>query len=321
MNKTKSTLLIVAIIILVIIVIGRPFYVVPEGRQAVITQFGDPVGGPINQAGLKVKVPFIQKVNMFEKRILEWDGDPTQIPTKDKKYIWVDTTARWKITNPLLFLQSVRTESGAHSRLDDIIDAAVRDIVASHKLTAIVRSSNRIIDTLEAMGERKKQFVEESALERITVGRDRIRKEILKSAKELAPNYGIAIIDVRIKRVNYIEQVQTKVFERMIAERKRAAEEYRSEGRGVKNRISGKTDRELKSIISSAYKKAQKIKGEADAKATEIYAQAYEQDSQFYSFLKALETYEDSINKDTILILPTDSDYLKYLDQKKPALD
>lgn len=297
---------------------GSPFYILYEGRQAIITQFGKPVGEPVTQAGLKLKIPFIQNVHYFEKRILEWDGYPNQIPTKDKKYIWVDTTARWKIVDPLKFYQSVSNERGAQARLDDIIDSAVRDAVTSHKLISIVRSTNRVMEELTLKSD-ESESIEESALEKINVGREELRKEIITRAKELVHNYGIELIDVRIKRVNYIEEVRKKVYDRMIAERKRAAEKYRSEGRGIRAEIEGKTEKELKLILSEAYKKSQKIKGEADSKATQIYAEIYSKDKEFYTFLKTLETYKNTVDKDSIIILTTDSDYFRYLKQFSPS--
>ena len=316
MNK-KNISLIIGALIVVVILTGNPFYILYEGQQAVITQFGEPIGKPITTAGLKLKVPFIQKVNYFEKRILEWDGYPTQIPTKDKKYIWVDTTARWAISNPLKFFQSVYNERGGQARLDDIIDSAVRDAVTSHKLISIVRSSNRVMKELLLMtGEN--QSIDKGALEKISTGREEIRKEIIARARELVPQYGIKLVDVRIKRVSYIKKVRQKVYDRMIAERKRAAEQYRSEGRGISAEIEGKTEKELKLILSSAYKKSQNIKGEADAKVTAIYADAYNKDKDFYSFFRTLQTYNTAIDKNTILILTTDSDYFKYLKNMVP---
>ncbi len=317
MNKINSILLIVVIVIVAVILSGSPLYILYEGQQAVITQFGKPIGEAKVSAGLKLKIPFIQKVNYFEKRLLEWDGYPTQIPTKDKKYIWIDTTARWQIKDPLRFLQSVFDERGAHARLDDIVDSAVRDAATNHNLISLVRSSNRIIKELEEL-RKQKEFIEEGALEKIMVGREEIRKEILARARELAPSYGIELIDVRIKRVNYIEEVRAKVYERMIAERKRAAEEYRSEGRGIRAEIEGKTGKELKAILSDAYKNAQGIKGEADATSTQIYADAYNKDEELFSFLKTLETYKNTITKNTVIILTTDSDYFKYLKKISP---
>ncbi|MBD3264922.1 MAG: protease modulator HflC [Candidatus Omnitrophica bacterium] len=318
MKKNNAGKLISLIVILMLVLIGNPFYTLSEGKQAIITQFGDPIGGPVTEAGLHLKIPFIQKVNLFEKRILEWDGDPNQIPTKDKRYIKIDTTARWKIADPLKFFESVYDETGAHTRLDDIIDAAVRDVVTSHNLVEIVRSSNRIIENFEKIKEEGKLFIEESQLEKVKKGRDQLREVVLANAQKLVPQYGIELLDVRIKRLNYVEEVRQKVYDRMIAERKRAAEEYRSEGRGAQAEIRGKTEKELKKIRSEAYKKSQKIKGEADATATKIYADAYNKDPDFYSFLQTLKTYNDTVDKDTILILTTDGEYFRYLKQSSP---
>ncbi len=315
MNKSFTPFILIAII--AIILAGNPFYVVNEGEQVIITQFGQPIGKPVINAGLHLKIPFIQKVNKFEKRILAWDGYPNQIPTKDKKYIWVDTTARWKITDPLKFFQSVYDERGAQARLDDIIDSAVRDEVTSQNLVEIVRSSNRLISAI-SQGTEQEAFIEKGALEPITAGREKIRQQILVHAKELAPQYGIDIIDVQIKRVNYVQEVRDKVYERMIAERKRAAEKYRSEGRGVRADVEGKTDKELKGILSQAYKEAQTIKGEADAESTKIYADAYNKDPNFYAFLKTLETYNNTVDNNTTLILTTESEYYQYLKDSQP---
>ncbi len=316
MNKLPVVL--VVVVVALIILTGKPFYILYEGQQAIITQFGEPIGGAVTEAGLHFKTPFIQKVNYFEKRVLEWDGYPTEIPTKDKKYIFVDTTARWRIKDPLKFFQSVYDENGAQAKLDDIIDAAVRDAVTSHNLISIVRSSNRIISE-DVVSEEEKEFIQEGALEKISIGRDKIREEIIKIARGMTPQYGIELIDVRIKKVNYIERVRRKVYDRMIAERRRAAERYRSEGRGIKADIEGKTERALKQILSEAYRKAQKIKGKADAEATKIYADAYSKDIEFYTFLKTLETYRTTVDKDTTVILTTDSDYFKYLKKFSPS--
>ncbi len=317
MNKLTNGL-ILAGIIFILLLIGNPFFIIYEGKQVIITQFGKPVGGPLRDAGLHLKIPFIQKVNSFEARVLEWDGYPNQIPTKDKKYIWVDTTARWKIKDPLKFFQSVYDERGGHARLDDVIDSALRDAVTSQILVEIVRSSNRIIEELKSHEGEEIEFIEESALEKILVGRDAMRKEIIKRARETVSEYGIELIDVRIKRINYVEEVRLKVYDRMISERKRAAEKYRSEGRGTRAEIQGKTDKELKGIISSAYKEAQGIKGEADASATKIYADAYNKDPELFSFLKTLDTYKNTVDENTTILLTTDSDYLKYLSEISP---
>jgi len=301
----------VGIFILVIIAFATgAIYIVDEVHQVVITQFGKPVGSPITSAGLNFKKPFIQQAHYFEKRLLDWDGDPNQIPTKDKKYIWVDTTARWKIVDSLKFLQSVGNEIGAHGRLDDIINSATRDVITSHLLVEAIRDSNRILET-RAEGE--DLIYTDEALERIEVGRESLEKAILEKAKVLAPQYGIEIHDVRIKRINYVEDVRNKVYDRMIAERKRAAEKYRSEGQGKSAEIEGQVAKELKEISSEAYRKAQLVIGKADAEAVSIYGKAYSKDPDFYSFLKTLETYKYTIDETSTVILTTDSDYYKYL--------
>ncbi|MFH1889172.1 MAG: protease modulator HflC [Candidatus Omnitrophota bacterium] len=303
--------IIVAIAAVVILAFATgAVYVVDETQQVVITQFGKPVGEPITSAGLHFKTPLIQQAHYFEKRLLDWDGDPNQIPTKDKKYIWVDTTARWKIVDPLKFLQSVGNEMGAHGRIDDIINSATRDVVTSHLLVEAVRNSNRILETpLEG----EDMIVTDEALERIGVGRHLLENTILEKSKVLAPQYGIEIEDVRIKRINYVEDVRNKVYDRMIAERKRAAEKYRSEGQGKSAEIEGQVAKELKQITSEAYRQAQVLVGKADAEAVSIYGKAYNQNPEFYSFLKTLETYKDTVDGNSTVIMTTDSDYYRYL--------
>jgi len=289
-------------------------YIVDETQQVIITQFGQPIGDPIKDAGLRIKLPFIQVANYFDKRLLPWDGDPNQIPTKDKKYIFVDTTARWKIIDPLKFMQSVRSEMEAHARLDDIIDAATRDYVTSHNLVEAVRNSNRLLEaSAEAGMAEGEDIMTTEAVESIEVGREALSRGILKQASRIIPQYGIELVDVRIKRINYVEDVRLKVYERMISERKRAAEQYRSEGQGKKAEIEGQMAKELQEIQSLAKKEALTLIGEADAKATTIYAQAYNQDPEFYSFLKTLESYRNTTNPSTTIVLTTDSDYYRYL--------
>ncbi len=300
----------VLLILVILAFFSGAVFVVNETKQVVITQFGKPVGKPISLAGLHFKTPFIQQAHYFEKRLLEWDGDPNQIPTKDKKYIWVDTTARWKIVDALKFLQSVGNEMSAHSRLDDIVNSATRDAITSHLLVEAVRNTNRI---LEAEEKTEDVIVTEEALERIEVGREFLTRVILEKAKVLAPQYGIEIVDVRIKRINYVEAVRNKVYDRMIAERKRAAEKYRSEGQGKSAEIEGQVTKELKLITSEAYRQAQVLTGKADAEAIKIYARAYNQHPEFYSFLKTLETYRDTIDEKSTIILTTDAEYYKYL--------
>lgn len=294
----------------VLLFLSGAAFIINEGQQVVITQFGRPVGRPITDAGLHFKLPFIQAAHYFEKRLLDWDGEPNQIPTKDKKYIWVDSVARWKITDALKFLQSVGNEIGAQARIDDIINSATRDIVTGHQLVEAVRNSNRILET-KAEGD--DLIVTDEALERIEDGRAKLEAAILERAQVLAPQYGVAIVDVRIKRITYVEEVRNKVYDRMIAERKRAAEKYRSEGQGKSAEIEGQTAKALKQVTSEAYRQAQVIMGKADAEATAIYAAAYSKDTGFYSFIKTLATYTTTIDEKTSIILTTDSDYYSYL--------
>jgi len=304
----KAPLIIVLIIALVFI--GREgIYVVNEAEQAIVTQFGKPVGDVV-YTGLHFKLPFVQKVIRFEERILKWDGDPNQIPTKDKKFIWVDTTARWRIKDPLLFYTSVATERGAQSRLDDIIDSVVRDAVSGRLLVELVRGSD-----YQAQEGNIERFEVDGVVIPADqlVGREDILTGILEKARASTPEYGIELIDVLLKRVNYVEQVRTRVYERMINERKKVAAQYRSEGEGEKAEILGQMQRELKEISSEAYRKVLEIRGAADAEAAAIYANAYNQDKEFYSFLRTLESYKKSITENGRLIISTDSDYYKYL--------
>jgi membrane protease subunit HflC len=314
--KKLLNMFIAVIILIILIAISGVMYVVDETKQVVITQFGKPVGDPITTTGLHFKKPFVQKARYFEKRLLEWDGDPNQIPTKDKKYIWVDATARWKIVDALKFLQSVNNEMGAHARIDDIINSATRDAVTRHLLVETVRNSNRIVE--EAKEGVENITITAEALERVKVGREKLEKIILDKARELAPQYGIELVDVRIKRINYVKDVRRKVYDRMISERKEAAEKYRAEGQGRRAEIDGQRGKELKLITSEAYRQAEGLKGKADAEVIGIYAKAYNQDPEFYSFLKTLETYKKTIDETSTIILTTDSDYYKYLKSLKP---
>lgn len=304
---------IVAPLLIVLVAVGgflilNSAYTVSETQQVVITQFGEPIGKPIQRAGLHWKTPFIQQVNTFEKRILEWDGYPSEIPTKDKKFIWVDVTARWRIIDPLKFLQTMRHEANAQSRLDDIIDGITRDHVTRYEAPDIVRSTNRILE----LEKKEEDITTEETFEKIEVGRDAITRRILEQASKIVADYGIELVDVRIKRINYIESVQRRVFERMISERKRAAEKLRSEGQAFRMEIEGQKERELKRIYSEAYRKAQEVKGKADAEATRIYADAYSKDPEFFTFLSTLESYPKGL-KGSRLILSTQSDFLTYL--------
>jgi membrane protease subunit HflC len=309
MSASTKILLLIGAALVVLLILADAVYIVSETNQVVITQFGEPIGGAITSAGMHIKLPFIQKTNYFEKRWLEWDGDPNQIPTKEKKYIWMDTYARWRISDPLVFFQRVRDERGAQSRLDDIIDGETRNVIAKYDLIEIVRSSNRIMElTDEAI------LLETSeVIAKIEVGREKIAQIILENASKITPQFGVELRDVRVKRINYVDEVQQKVFDRMIAERKRIASKYRSEGDGKSAEIRGQKEKELKRIQSEAYRKAQEIKGKADADATRIYAQAYSLDPEFYQFLKTLETYRTSLDSETWLVLSTDSEFLKFL--------
>jgi len=285
-------------------------YRVSESEQAIITQFGDPVGDPVTEPGLHFKVPFVQTVNRFEKRFLEWDGNPNQVPTRDKRFIWVDTYARWRIVDPLLFFQRLRDERGAQSRLDDILDGETRNAVARYDLIELVRSSNRDPDDVLVESEE-----EEAILNVIEKGRERISGEILERASTRTADLGIELLDLRIKRINYVDEVQQDVFERMIAERRRIAALFLSEGEGEAARIRGERERELQRIQSEAFRTAEELRGKADAEATDIYAGAYSRDADFYAFTRSLESYEKVMDADTMFILGTDSEFLKYLER------
>jgi modulator of FtsH protease HflC len=309
MKPTTRTAIIIGIVFLLLVVFADGIYVVSETNQVIITQFGEPIGGAVTKPGLHLKLPFVQKKNYFEKRWLEWDGDPNQIPTKDKKYVWIDTYCRWRISDPLVFFQRVNDERGAQSRLDDIVDGETRNTIAKYDLIEIVRSSNREFE----MSEDEALLDFSDVRNKVSTGRDQIAKTILESASKITPQFGVELKDVRIKRVNYVDEVQNKVFDRMIAERQRIASKYRSEGDGKSAEIRGQKERELKRIQSEAYRKAQEVKGKADAEATRIYAQSYNLDPELYQFMKSLETYRTSLSKDTWLLLSTDSEFLKYL--------
>ena len=306
---TRSNSVLIAVVVVVLIVLTQSMYTVSEIEQAIITQFGEPVGEPVVSAGLHFKIPFIQRVNVFDKRFLEWDGNPNQVPTKDKRFIWVDTYARWRITDPLLFFQRLRDELGAQSRLDDILDGETRNAVARHDLIELVRSTNRNVEDVQIESEE-----EAVILNQIERGRQEITSEILETASGRTSDLGIELLDLRLKRINYVEEVQQDVFARMIAERKRIAEQFRSEGQGESARIDGERERDLARITSEAYREAEELRGKADAEATRIYADAYNRDTDFYAFMKSLETYEQTMDAETSFILGTDSELLRFLD-------
>ncbi len=307
MKQTTLAALLILFSILGLLVVNSA-YIVDETEQVVVTQFGQPVGEPVKTPGLHWKTPFTQEVRKFDKRILNWDGYPSEVPTLDKKFIWVDVTGRWRVENPLLFLQTMHNERNAQSRLDDIMDGVTRNHISRYNLVDIVRSSNDIL----SLGPQHDDLLGDLDFEKVEIGRYQITREIIESARKVVKEYGIELIDLRIKRINYIETVQKRVFERMVSERNRAAEQLRSEGQGVRAEIEGQRDKELKRINSEAYRNAQKIKGEADAKAITIYGDAYSQDPDFYAFMSTLEKYPAALKKSR-LVMTTESDFLKYL--------
>src|SRR3989339_1121007 len=287
-------------------------FIVKETEQVIITQFGKPGGSAIVTSGMHFKVPFIQKANSFERRFLEWNGDPNQVPTKDKRFIWVDAYARWRIHDPLLFFQRVRDERGAKTRLDDILDGLTRNAIANHDLVEIIRSTNRKLETDGEMEE-----IQDSEINlKIQLGREKITRMIIEAAAPRLEVLGIELLDIRFKRINYVEEVQKKIYERMISERKRIADKFRSEGQGEAAKILGDKGRDLKKIESDAYRLAQEIKGNADAEATTIYAKAYNQSAEsraFYQFLKTMDTYKTTLSEKDWLVLSTKGDFFKFL--------
>ena len=305
------TPLVLIAIVLGIIVLRASTYVLPEWEQVIITQFGEPIGDAVTEPGLKFKMPFIQEVNRFEKRWLEWDGEESEMPTKEKTYIYVDTYARWRIIDPLKFFESVRDEASAQSRLDDIIDSETRNVIAAHNLIEVVRSSNREFQQARDIEVAKVAGVTEAEIPKIEAGRDKLTRLILEKAAKAMPEFGIELVDIQFQRVNYTRSVKTKVFERMIQDRKSIANAYRSEGEGESARIRGDKERELKTIESGAFKDAEKIRGEADAKATDIYAEAYNRDPGFYKLVRSLESYGKTIDEESWVVLSSDSDYFK----------
>jgi len=331
MNKQKL-LIIAGISLAAVIILYASAYTLPEGRQALITQFGKVMGKPVTSAGLHFKVPFIQDVRLFDKRILEWDGDSNQIPTKDKKFIWVDTTARWRINDAMKFAETVRTESAAQTRLDSILDGATRDVISNHNLVEAVRNTNTIMDQIK---ERKQQAekrakepvkgidvleVEEEEitgeLEAILVGRERLSEMIHTRAKDKLTDLGIELIDVQLRRIAYEKSVEGKVYDRMISERNRIAEKIRSIGKGEQAKIQGKLNQDLKEIESTAYRKSQEIKGRAEAEAISIYARSLGQDPNFFEFTRTLDAYRKTLKDKGSFIMSTDSDFLRLMQKK-----
>jgi membrane protease subunit HflC len=312
---TKKLIIVILSLIVALILIFESAYIVKETEQVVITQFGKPVGQAITTSGLKFKTPFIQKTNFFEKRFLAWDGDPNQIPTKDKKYIFVDTYARWQITDPLKFFIRLTNERGAISRLADILDGETRDFVAGHNLEEVVRTTNRTPQSSGVIGE-----MIGDTLVSIKIGREKIQQMILEAANKETTDLGIQVLDFKIKRINYVPEVQEQVYNRMISERTRIAEKFRSEGMGEASVTNGQKERDLQTIQSEAFRQSEEIMGKADAKAAEIYAGAYNKSTmsrELYAFLKSMETFEKTFDDNTQVILSTKSELYKYLKTMK----
>ena len=319
--------LVLPIIIILFVAAINSTYVVTEGRQSIITEFGKPIGKSKTKAGLYFKTPFIQKVIYVDKRILNWDGFPNQIPTKDKKYIKVDTTARWRIVDALKFIQTVQNLNGAKGRLDTIIDGATRDVVSNHKLVEVVRNSNDIIAVVKSRKESIRKLraqnttevLEEVSgdIEKIVKGREKLSALIAKAADSELTALGIKLIDVQLKRISYEETVERKVYERMISERKKIAQKIRSIGQGEKAKIEGRLAKDLHAIEAGAYKKAQIIRGKLEAKAAKIYASALGKGEDFYQFQKTLELYRNSLGENTKVLLTTESEIFKYFKKSR----
>jgi membrane protease subunit HflC len=312
MMRTKTALAVLATLAALGLLWSTSVMIVPEYESVVLTEFGDPVGDPIIEPGLRLVMPWYER-HVFPKRLLRWDGDRSQIPTRDKRFIWVDATARWRILDPLAFLRSVNSVASAQTRLDDVLDSAVRTVISDNALIELVRTERELIGLPEAG---TASMVGEDATTLVDKGRSALQAEIVGRANEVtSKQYGIEVVDVRIKRISYIDEVQANIFNRMIAERKKVAEQYRSEGKGKAAEILGRTERELDQIRSEAFRKAREIEGAADAEAARIFAEAYSQDPEFYAFLATLEAWERGIGKGerTRMVLSTDADLLRYL--------
>jgi membrane protease subunit HflC len=315
--KQGIGILLLVIAVAVVALLGASAFTVDQAEQVVVLQFGKPVGEPVTEPGLHFKIPFIQELRRFDKRLIVWDGDPNQVPTRGREFISVDATARWRIVDALQFLKSVRDEAGAQSRLDDIIDSVVRDNISSTELTEIVRSkdwevSEKDLERLDVVP--TENDAPDELTETIRLGRETLTRNILREASRGMPEkYGIELVDVRIKRLNYITSVRLQVFQRMTSERQRIAEQFRSQGEGEASRIEGDTSRELAMIRSEAQRKAEIVRGEADAEAMRIYNEAFASDADFFRFMRTLESYPETLNERTVLILGTDSDYLRYI--------
>lgn len=310
---SRTWVIVLAALAALAVLLESSAYTVAENEQVLITEFGKIVGKAVKTPGLHWRSPFIQEVHSFDKRWLEWDGSPNQIPTRDKKYIWIDAFARWRISDPVRFYKRLRDEQSAQSRLDDIIDGEIRNVIASHDVIDVVRTSAREFDR----GDEIDDAQSEEAVFAPKLGREKLSSLVLQKSSQVMPDYGVELADIKIKRVKYVDSVQQKVFERMISERKRIAERFRSEGQGKRAEIEGKIERELLRIRSEAYKTAEEVRGKADAEAAAIYAEAYNRDPELYSFLKSLDTYKAILDADTELVLSTDSPLFRYLRGEK----
>lgn len=310
-QATAALIVLVGVVLLVFLFAS--VYTIEPTEQAVLVQFGAPAGEPITEPGLHFRMPFVQEVRRFDKRLIAWDGDPNQIPTIEEQFISVDATGRWRIADPLKFMQTVQNEQGAQNRLNDILDSVVRDKIASSSLAEIVRSKDWKVSQADLERAMAGEGEEETLLQKVVVGREELVRSILETAQKQVPEYGIELVDIRIKRLNYVDSVQQEVFERMIAERQRIAEEFRSEGQGRAAEIDGETDRLVAELKSEAEKEAEIIRGLADAEATRIYSEAYGADPEFYAFFRTLESYATALGRDVTMVIGADSDYFRYL--------
>lgn len=322
MNRSPVPFVVAGLMLVAgVIVLASSAYTLDEAEQAIIVQLGAPVGDPVTEPGLHFKLPFVQEVRRFDKRLISWDGDPNQIPTRGEQFISVDTTARWRIADPLLFMQRVQNERGATLRLNDILDSVVRDHISSTDLVEIVRSKDWQVSQEDLERAQAAETDEQILLQKVSTGREELVRSILEKAQEQMPSYGIELVDIRIRRINYVEAVEQRVFERMIAERQRIAEQFRSEGQGRAAEIDGDTQRQLALIQSEAARRAELIRGEADAEATRIYNQAFGADPEFFAFFRSLESYSRSLGGKTTLMLDNETDYLRYLKSTAPPED
>lgn len=311
MNKRLFGMVLIPVVLAVFVVGYSAVYILPEGKQVIVTQFGRPIGKPITDAGLHFKKPFVQDLRFIEKRILRWDGYPNQVPTKDKKYIYVDTTARWRVSDALKFIQTVQNERGAQARLDGVLDAVTRDVIANHNLVEAVRNTNQILESTAKSKDEEEDVT--GQIVPVHVGREQLSRLIIEKAEVELEKFGIDLIDVQLRRISYEESVQKKVYDRMISERKRAAQKIRSYGKGEQAKIKGKTNRDLLRIQSAAYRKAQNIKGRAESESITIYAKSLSKDPSFYEFIRTLDAYKKAIPAGTRVILSTDSKFLNLL--------